>query len=361
MTNENEEVKKESEETLEIKDVSSEELKEEKTVEDKLIEKKEETVTFDGFIDSIEVGDSADVAKKVNEARLDFSAVHKQEMKKNRIIGIVFLVVMVGSVALAYALPQAITYMFIAIVAFFILSLVLSKKSRSKMDIAVGEYLNAYGSQSDSYVYNHESINDVKMGFRNKPDEEVIRSLDFKEKVFHIGSRDVIKGTMDGIPFITADASIKTGEQKDRKTHKTVFVGKVIEFKTGIEDEGRVLLYLKGCGDADPDKLSDVNMVTIDGLSDEWKVFSSNKNYDKIFTKDIVDSLNAFKTNDIMNDLIISFQKERVMVALSYADSLMIIPLESEFKMDGIEQYKKDIEKVTAFAKALNKNKYIKK
>lgn len=321
----------------------------------------QEEKPFDGFYDAIEVGDRDDVQAKINDARMKFKEIHTSVMKRNRIVGIVFLVVMVAMAVLAYVFPGLVMYMFFGVIAFFVIVLILSKSLRGKMDVAVGDYLFAYGSHSDSFVYRHDDIKDVKMGFRNKPDEEVIRSLAFKEKVFHIGSRDVIKGTMAGINFETADVSIKTGEVKDRKTHKTVFVGKVITLSTTIEDEGRVLLYKKGCGDAEPDNLADVNEVNVANLSEDWKVYSSNDNYEKIFTKGVIDALNSLSVDEILNDIIVSFQKERIMVALSYADSLMVIPLENDFSIDGVEHYKSDIEKVVEFVKAIKSNKYIKK
>ena len=214
----------------------------------------EEKISLDSFTPATEVGDKKSVEKEINDARIAFASVHKDVMKKNRIMGIVFLIVMVGALVLAYILPKAINYMFIALFAFFIVVVVLTRLSRKKMDNAVGEYLRAYGSQSDSYVYKNEDIKDVEMAFRAKPDDEVLRSLEFKNDVFAIGSRDVIKGKMGDINFLSSDASYKVGNAKDKKTHRTVFVGKVVQFDSKIKDEGRVLLYMKGCGDAEPDK-----------------------------------------------------------------------------------------------------------
>ena len=346
-------------------------MSEEKDVVDNLVEEKteedlkenetptQEEKPFDGFYDAIEVGEREEVQEKINDARKVFKEIHKNVMSRNKIIGIVFMVIMLGMAVLAYIFPGIVMYMFFGVIAFFIVVLILSKSLRGKMDVAVGDYLFAYGINSDSFVYKHNDIKDVKMGFRNKPDEEVIRSLAFKEKVFHIGSRDVIKGTMAGINFETADVSIKTGEPKDRKTHKTVFVGKVITLSTEIKDEGRVLLYRKGCGDAEPDNLSDVNEVKVSSLSEEWKVYSSNDNYEKIFTEKVIDALNSLSVDELLNDIIVSFQKERIMVALSYADSLMVIPLENDFNIDGVDHYKKDVEKVVELVKAIKSNKYI--
>ena len=310
-----------------------------------------------GFIKPVTIESKEKTEEAINKARIDFHAIYDKEIKKNRIIGIAFMVVMAAIVVVSYFFNKYIQYLLIGALVFFVAILVVTRLSRKNMDLAVGDYLGTYGSLSDSYVYNSESYKDIIMAFRNKPSEDDIRSMKFKKDVFFVGSRDVIKGKINDIDFETADVSIKTGNAKDKKTHKTVFVGKVVSLSLGTKEEGRILLYNKGCGDAEPDDLDDVNEVNIDSLKKDWKVYSSLSNTDKYFTKAICDSLNELSTDEVLNDIVISIQENRVMVGLSYTDDLMIIPLEADFKIDGVEHYRLDMEKVARFTKAIKSNK----
>jgi len=119
-------------------------------------------------------------------------------------------------------------------------------------------------------------------------------------------------------------------------------------------------MYLRGCGDAEPTSLGDVNEVSVEELSLQWKVYSSNDNYKKIFSKPLISALNHISTDEMMNDVIISITNDKFLVGLSYSDKMMIIPLNDSFDASGIEHYKNDIEKVIEVAKAINKNKYLK-
>lgn len=309
------------------------------------------------FIKPVEVKSKEETELKINEARKAFHAAYNKEITKNRITGFAFLAVMIAVVVIAWLLPSYVQYVLIGAIALFLGVLVLTKFARRNMDIAVGDYLQNYGLLSDSYVYDNADFEDIEMGFRVKPSEDVVRSMEFKKDICGIGSRDTIKGKMAGLSFKTSDVSVKTGDIKSRKTQKTVFVGKMIVFDASVKEEGRVLLYLKGCGDATPDAIDDVKKVDIPSLNYEWEAYSSMDSYSKIFTKPVVDALNAFKCDEMMNDVIVSFQKDRTIVALSYSDNLMIIPMENDFKVDGVEHYKQDMEKVISFAKAISKNK----
>jgi hypothetical protein len=326
----------------------------------KEITKKNENINgedprFNHIIQGVDLNKAHD---EIEESRKTFFATHNKIMKTNRIVGICFIVIMLAVIVLSYVIPSLTLVLFIAVAVFFVGILLFTRFARKKMDQAVGLYLTTYSSYSDSYLYDGEPFSDILYGFKVKPDAQVMAKMDFKNELFHIGSRDLVKGKMNGRTFEVADVSYKTGKPKDKKTHKTVFVGKVINLPYKNSSTGRTLCYLKGCGDAEPDKLADVNMVEIKGLDTKWKVYSSCSGCNSIFNHQLVTALNQFNCDEMLNDIIISIESEQILIGLSYSDSYMIIPMEKEFDANGISHYKNDLMIVGKIEQALSENNY---
>ena len=128
-----------------------------------------------------------------------------------------------------------------------------------------------------------------------------------------------------------------------------------------FKDEGRTFVYLKGCGDATPTKLSDVNKVDVNGLKKEWEVYSSHKNYTRIFNSSMVKALNKINCNSTLNDLVISIVEDKVLVGFSYSDEAMIIPMNKDFETNHLEIKKENFEFLKEVNKSLLENSEFKK
>ncbi len=319
----------------------------------------EEPVEFvpneDGALNQIEVSSEEELKASVNKAREEFKVEHDKLLKYNKILGGVLFVAMIAILVVGMIYPDAITYLLIGIAVYFILVFALTRWQRKKMDDGVKKYLNVYSLYTESYAYDPSTYKDVTIKFEEKLDKEVVDKLEYVNDCIEIGSRNIVRYTLNGTKGYTGDVSIKTGEKKVRKTHKVGFVGKLVILPLELKQEGRILCYLKGLGDAEPSKLDDVNKIDIPELSSAWSVYASDDSLAKVFTPKLVKELNGLSCDSILNDVLISFNEGQLLIGLSYSDDLMVIPLEKEFDSTGFNHFRNDMNKVADIYNTLKK------
>lgn len=324
------------------------------------MEKKEKVIKPD-FEKPIEVSGYEEIKTNVNEARKGFLTKHSNLIKKNKISSGIFFVVAIGMVFLGYFLPKLIGLSIGLICASMVVVWLYTRYQRKMMDEAVSEYLYAYSINCNSYLYSGEDFKDIEIGYKQRPDHELLKKFYICDDISQIISRELVTGKMYGHDFIAADVSLKSGDAKKQRNMKALLVGKAIVFNYSFQEEGRTLLYLKGCGDAAPTKLDDVNKVSINKLKEKWEVYTSHKNYQKIFTDSVIKALNKIDCDDTLNDVVISIVPGHVLIGLSYCDAAMVIPMQNDYETTYFEHKVEDFEKVKLLNKALIENENIKK
>ncbi len=308
-----------------------------------------------GELNQIDVSNEDELNTFVNKARVEFKEEHDRLLKYNKVLGIVLFVAMIAILIVGFIYPDAIVYLLIGIAIYFVLVFALTRYQRRKMDESVKKYLNVYSLYTESYSYDPSVYKNVTIKFEEKLDKEVVDKLAYVNDCIEIGSRNIVRYSLNGTSCYTGDVSIKTGEKKVRKTHRVGFVGKLVVMPYELKSEGRILCYLKGCGDATPNNLDDVNKIDVHDLSSSWEVYASNESLKQVFTSSLVKALNAFSCDNLLNDVLISFNEGSLLIGLSYSDDLMVIPLEKDFNGAGFTHFKKDMELVADLYKALTK------
>lgn len=319
------------------------------------MEKKEIEVKPE-FVEPIEVDDYSQIKKGVNEARINFLENHKKVMKKNKIASGIFFVLAVGLVIVGYTWNKFLGLCFGVVCAALVVVWLYTRHQRKILDGAVADYLYAYSLYCNSYMYKDEHIKNIQIGYKQHPDPEVLKKFNIADNVSQIVSRELIKGNMFDHDFIAADVSLKSGNPKKQRDMKALLVGKAFIFDYKFNEEGRTFLYLKGCGDAAPTKLEDVNKVEVNKLKKEWEVYTSHKNYNKIFTESFVKALNKFETDKVLNDIVISIVDGHILVGLSYCDEAMVIPMHNEYDTKFVEHKVEDFKIVKLINKSLIEN-----
>ena len=312
---------------------------------------KKETVIIPEISEPVEVENLDVVKTKVNEAREKFLSVHKNVMKKNRIISTIYFGITIGLVLLGTFVEKLMGLSFGVICAGLIFVWIYTRKQRKEMDAGTQGYLRDYSLYTNSYMYGKEDVEDVKIAYSQKVEKDLINKINLSNEEYIINSRDVVTGKMYSHNFLTCDVSINSGAAKRPREQKILFVGKLFSLNYKFVSEGRTLLYLKGCGDATPTKLEDVNEVRVTSLKKEWQVYTSCKDYEKIFNSSLIKALNKLECNETLNDIVISIADGTVLVGYSYSDEAMVIPMNTTYETkqfeEKVDNYKvfKDINK----------------
>ncbi len=336
---------------------------EKEVVKEQDIEKEEEIATEpknvpddDSKVTLLEVN-KEEMCAKIEETRLNFFNLYKRQKRINLIVMLVFLAVIVLFMVLFGTDPSKFSYALVAIVIYFAFMWIYSKKMRTILNEAVDKYISTYSRLVDSYVFNQENVSDVEIFFHRKVELDQVKRARVVKDINHVGSRDLIEGKMFDISFVASDLLINTLVAGEKKP-KPVFIGKYFEFDDiNLTKEGRTLIYLQGNEQSvGPSDINDLEKVNIDGLKDKFKVYSSEKEPQKILNLEMINALNAFEPNDDLIDLFISFNEDKAYIGLSYSDELMVIPLMKEFNVGPTEQYHGDMIKLLTLVKSF-KNK----
>ena len=322
------------------------------------MENKEQSVVSN-FVNPVEINGKEDVKENVNKAREEFLQTHAKVQKFNRIVSGIFFVLTFGLIILGNTVSKLLGLCIGIVCVGFLFVWLFTRKQRKMLDEAVAVYLYNYSLYCNSYIF--ENVDNVEIGYKEKPEVEDVKKLNISDDVTVINSRDVVKGKLEGKEFISADVSLKTGHPRKEREQKALFVGKVYMLNYSFKDEGRTLLYLKGCGDAAPTKLNDVNKVDVDGLKKDWEVYSSSKNYSKIFNSAMTKTLNKISCNNTLNDVVISISEDKVLVGFSYSDEAMIIPMNREYETKHLEIKRENFESFKEINKILLDNSEFKK
>lgn len=325
-----EEVKVNEEQIEEPKQETPETINETEVVERKM-HQREEVTSLDDFY------------QKADNNQKEFT---KNYNKIRKISNLVMIAFMVAIIVLLFAFGNNGAFIGIAIaliVVYFACLMIFSKKVKAKLNEESLRVLDEYFINLDSFITSNENFTDVQFNYEEKLPENAFKDLRICKDIVHVGGRDLIEGKLFSHNFVAGDNLIKTREKKEDGTEQDfiVFLGKLFVIDLPILSEGRAVIYLKGKGANGPTDIDDLALQE-NLLSDKFKVYS-NEDISSVIEK-IKDSLEKYEINDLLLDMFISFDNNKIGFGFSYVDSVMSVPLLDPLKKEDIAQYKKDVD-----------------
>lgn len=232
----------------------------------------------------------------------------------------------------------------IAILALF--TFFINKARKKKITV----FMDTYYISLNEYLFKDDF--EIKVNL-----EDRIAIEDFDKNGLY---KDVGACPSRNVSYISnKELNLKTYEisgqvQVGRKTYP-VFVGKIFEFENKYEGDP-IILYIKAKKhelELPPTNLDNINEVE---NTDNYVIYSNNKDYKKVFKKSILDAINKLEPDDVFIDGSISIQKGTTYFALGLDDSIMAIPFKEPFEEIPMKTLKVDIEKTLKIVKLLNEN-----
>lgn len=305
----------------------------------------------------IAYGGEEQLLQHIEENQKTFAAYFKKNKSINTLIIVIFMVAIMAAIFLLGSISG--TYMaliLVLVVIYFIVLYVFSKFTKKKLNADATKLIGEYFDGLDSYITDQPEFSDVRFNFDEKLEEESIRNLRLVKSIEHIGGRDVITGSLLGSSFRAGDVLIKTQEtdEKGKKQQFIVFLGKM--FICDIEDivpEGRAVLYLKGKGANGPTDIEDLEEKT-GVLSEKYAVYASC-DIASVLNGEARELLEQYETNATLIDMFITIDSKHLSFGFSYSDDLMRVPLFDPLVPEAVKQYKRDVERMVAFLKAVKK------
>ena len=298
---------------------------------------------------------SEDIFQGIEDGKQKFEREYKRIRNSNLLIMLPIILIAILGISLSSLHPSVLIITVVLVIIGFVFIMRRTKSNKTKLNDGVQNTILNYFIYVDSYVTSNEHFTEVQFNEIYKLDQDLFESLHIVKDIIHVGGRDEIIGKVDDVSFVGGDYLVKTREITDGKTQDyIVFLGKLFVFDLSLVKAGRAIIYLKGKGANGPTDIDDVEKI--DGLlSDEKYVVYASCDIKSILTPEIIDLIDKFERNEVLIDMFISIDKDRVAVGLSYNDGLMSVPLFDKLNTGEIEQYKSDVNKMVDLIVALKK------
>ncbi len=224
------------------------------------------------------------------------------------------------------------------LIAMFVFVSVIKRKLSSKTQAYVKEY---YQKETEfilknAKVTNLESLADDTMDMTSMTEARILKDINF------VRSRNNVEFVLNEKKIRMSDLIFKIPNPNDKKKVIIAFCGKVLQYRVDKPYDGRTLIYRKttipNC--YGPNDIEGLEKIMDD---DKLLVYSSDKNFAKIFPEALLKKIADVEINENLYDMTISLSGDLVTIALSYADDIMVIPSTKEVPFASLTKVQEDI------------------
>lgn len=287
--------------------------------------------------------------QKIEENRKAFFDAYNKQKKQNTL-----LIVLFGLVAIGVFLGLN-KYFYIALIIVVVLMVGLyfySKSMKNSMEKKIQDYISEFYNLSNDFAFSKTAFNSLTFEPQTKIEEKDFIDSGFINGITHVGSRNMVKGKLGEMNFLAFDCVAKIVV---KNKEEVCFLGKFFTFQQPNNYEYKTLLYVpsKDPNGAGPNDLEGLEEKKELGNS-HLRIWSNDPNVSHILTKKVYDALAQFEPNDCLVDVAISIKEDKIYVALSYENELMVLPLTEPFKEGTTLQYAEDLKKVSSLMEVLH-------
>lgn len=298
-------------------------------------------------INGIQVEEKKKSLSHIEENRRVFDSFYKKQRKINTV-----LMLVVGFICIAVFLTFSKHFgiAIIVVAAVLVVLYVYSARVKKDMDVRIQDYILKYYTIANDYAFDNEEFHNLQYSVDEKLADNEFTDSGFIKGISHVGSRNIVRGEINNYQFKAADcvAKIKADKKDD-----VCFLGKYFIIDLPSVYEHKTVIYIKpkqdnGSGPNDIDGLDQVEGLS---LGERISVWSNDSQVKSLFNKKFVDALLAFEPNEHLVDVAISVIQNKMYVALSYENELMVLPLLDPFKEEPSKQYAADVKKLGQLVK----------
>ena len=221
---------------------------------------------------------------------------------------------------------------------------------RKKNRAQISAYFNSYYSNVNDYVFDGLPVENVHGDIDAKIDASEVEACGLYPGAKHIGSRDNITFTYQGVECSLCDMAA----QKDTaKALQTVFVGKYLRSTNSLPlSKGGLVIYFRGNKRALPPLvLPELNQLS---KNKQYAIYGAKENR-RFITPELESLLKQIHTSKLLVDVAISIQPGKTYMALGYEDTLMVLPNDKPFNPGYVEAYKPQMKLFLEIAECISK------
>ncbi len=308
------------------------------------------------------------IEQKVENLRLDFKASLNKTTKFSKWGSVVAIIFLIGALGAMLAIPSNlkwISYVILGVaIVIFIVVMVLGKKEQKGVSLDISSYVLECLTTIDSYVFTRDEFSSTTYSLKARMDLEDITQAHYFDTINDFNSRNVVITTYKDKEFKVGEIACRNPYQvpadnldhsNDNAKKKPQFsygiFGKYVTYPLTLKEDASVIIMLKGTNAYLPTFLDGyVEIKNIEGLDENYLVWSDNNVVaSSLFTKDIIELLNSFKSDDNMENIFVSINHNGLKFALNYNELVMEVPTEKKVVGTPYQHYYEDITKVLKF------------
>lgn len=284
--------------------------------------------------------DDKPFSEVINEARKSILSASKRSNKRSTISMVIILLCSITGIILftqKNKVCQIISWIvlglaFVTIVLFFILNRRIDRPdfegyvatcstAINKVTFADGRFSNVTYNTKEKLDLGEPFANGVYSGLTN------------------CVSRNVVHGLFDEHSFKVCECALFVGSGRQRKTS---FVGKYISMSNNLSFDGRFVLVCKSNDPVDqPSGIDDLD--PLDTIGNFTIYGPKGMDYKGVVNNSFLQKIKTYSLEKHLLNIIISIWSGTTTMYLSYDDLVNELPVEKEFKPDGVKQYQKEL------------------
>ena len=289
--------------------------------------------------------------EELERRRMEFLNYFKKAKIINYIVLFLSVALFIGLFILFYKLDQAVIGL-IASAVIVIGLLIYVRIIKNKINKYTSEYIKKYYEDTTKVILSSIGIDTFESLVEDEINVSKVSDAKIMKDVCYTRSRNIVKFSFDDKEIELGDLLFKTVNPDDAKKPIIAFCGKFMQFKSNKNLEGRTLIYRKAKQE------NCFGPTDIDGLEkiiddEELLVYSSDKNFEKHFTKKMVNILRSIEIDENLYDITLAANGNLVSIALSYSDRLMVIPLYEETPIECFIKAQNDLNVIKDIIKEL--------
>lgn len=225
--------------------------------------------------------------------------------------------------------------------------------SKRTFDGKTREYISFVNATINQKTFSNEKFENIDIT-DGKIEVDGVAGNGVYKNVVRVASRNVIKGSYEGINFQFAEAALFKRDEGKKQPTTAAFVGKFIDVTNELNFAGNIVINISREEPVDaPNALDDKKLLyNEDGVA----VYGDeNCKFRDIIGEHFFGNVKKIKAANHLLNLAFSFWAGHTFVFMSYDDDVIALPFDKPINKDAVNSFVDDLEKVFNVVKLLGK------
>ena len=296
----------------------------------------------------LDKGEEKPFYETIEAERQKIFKTYRSSTRKNNILMIIVVAIFIASfILIAQKQLWATITGWVLVGSTFVALIIYYLLTRNKYPNTSKVYFRAFWEISNNYLFDQEGFSKCEINLNEKYQlADVIADRVYKD-VVDAASRNIVRGLYNGESFSFGELAFYKPSQQRKNMREVIFVGRHLALANSLHFEDRYIVNIKGEKGLDlPNDVEDLTKLIEEG---NFVLYGKeDAKPEKDLGKELIEGLKELKVSDPLLNINIVFWAGRTAAYLSYDDSIVAIPFETELKKEAYETLRNNIKDIFA-------------